>query len=89
MICTEAPMNPTSNVKQLAASTAFAAVLAASAGTAGLCLAAAAGAAPAPAGIGLRTLRDDPFRAAAGGLRAPAAHPIARAIALGSERRNS
>jgi hypothetical protein len=77
-------MNPRSNVKQLAASTAFAAVLAASAGTAGLCLATAAGPAPAPAGLGLRTLRDDPSRAAAGSLRAPAAHPVARAIALGT-----
>ena len=34
-------------------------------------------------GIGLRTLRDDPFRAAAGGLRAPTAHSVARSIALG------
>lgn len=75
-------MNTGSNVKQLVASTAFAAVLSASAGTAGLCLAATAGAAPAPVGIGLRTLRDDPFRAVAGGLRAPAAYPVARTIAL-------
>jgi hypothetical protein len=77
-------MNPMSNVKQLAASTTLAAVLTASAGTAGLCLATVAGAAPAPAGIGLRTLHDDPFRAAAGGLRAPVAHPVARAIARGT-----
>jgi hypothetical protein len=81
-------MNPKTNVKNLAASTALAAVLSASAGTAGLCLAAAAGAAPAPAGIGLRTLRDDPFRAAPGGLRVPAAHPVARALALSTHNVN-
>jgi hypothetical protein len=80
-------MSTTTTLKHLAASTATAAVLAASAGTAGLCLTTtAAVAAAVPGGTVLRTLHDDEFQTAAGGLRTPTVQPAARIL---GETRNS
>jgi len=79
----EAPMSTSKTFKRLAAGTAAAAALAASAGAAGLCLAAPADAAVLPGTSVVRTLADDEFQTAAAGLRVPAAHPAARTAPAG------
>jgi uncharacterized membrane protein (UPF0136 family) len=69
-------MSTSQTLRHLAASTAVAAVLAASAGTAGLCLATSASAAVVPGGT-LRTLHAGEFQTAAG-LHTPTVHSAAR-----------
>ena len=74
-------MSTSTTLKHLAASTATAAVLAAGASTAVLCLTTtttSAAAAAVPGGTVLRTLHDDEFQTAAGGLRTPTVQPAAR-----------
>jgi hypothetical protein len=73
-------MSTSTTLKHLAASTATAAVLAASAGTVGLCLTTTTTAA-VPGGTVLSTLHDDEFQTAAGGLRTPTVQPAARILA--------
>jgi hypothetical protein len=74
------PMITSKTFKHLAARTAAAAFIAASAGTAGLCLTTSADAAVVSGGSLLRMLADDELQTAAGGLRMPAVHPAARKL---------